>query len=262
MDFLIDFDLFLALTGLTSGEHGNWTLSAEGIRSSVSADGPFQNGRDERLRRRLVQQAELSFPTTAHQLREWESRNDRVTPEWFDQVVDATPEDVPAVLTALHVRVTGRKNDAARRSAVVSTATLSRQERLAAKVMAEQDFDEALAVLEAVEALLDQCAAVSVDAQPATLIQRRSNHGLEAVVEVLERLGACREADPGQLEPEVRRGLLEDANKAEASKNAAFPFRNISGELQSRRRGGAGWAAYDRAALSKRIKTALHSLRS
>jgi hypothetical protein len=161
MDFLIDFDLFLALTGLTSGEHGNWTLSAEGIRSSVSADGPFQNGRDERLRRRLVQQAELSFPTTAHQLREWESRNDRVTPEWFDQVVDATPEDVPAVLTALHVRVTGRKNDAARRSAVASTATLSRQERLAAKVMAEQDFDEALAVLEAVDALLDQCAAAA-----------------------------------------------------------------------------------------------------
>lgn len=264
MDFPIDFDLFLALTGLSSGEHGNWILSEDGIRSSVSADEPSQTAHAEFLRRRHVKQAELSFPTTAHRLQAWERRNDCIMPEWLNQVVDATPENAPAILADLHERFTASKDDAARRSAMVSTAvTLSRQERRAAKAAAEQAFNEALMTLVALECLtaVTQQITPTRVVQQVTTTQRRSNPGLEAVIEVLERIGASREADPRQLESPVRRGLLEDASKAEAMKDATFPFRNASGELQAPRRGGAGWVNYDREALTKRIKTALHSLR-
>ena len=151
MDFPVSFDLFIEMTGLGTGEHGNWIISEEGIRSAINTTGPFPNAHDERLRRMVAQQTLLPFPTTATQLRQWEARNDRITPPWFALVVEATARDAKDILSQEAEKLDVEKREAARQIALAKTSKdLPRHVGMANAAMAEQEFNETLLRMSAI----------------------------------------------------------------------------------------------------------------
>lgn len=158
MDFQIDYMLFLAISGLRSGEHGIWEVDESGIRSTLQPSG--HSAHDEYQTRRIIQGTQLSFPALASELRRVEQNlQERLTPDWFRALLDCDGKaESSAVLAAAQSAWTQAREEALRRKVAASSdASMSRGDRVRAIAWEEQQAREAELALhgvEQVEALL------------------------------------------------------------------------------------------------------------
>lgn len=226
MDFPVSFDLFLEMTGLGTGEHGNWIISEEGIRSAINTSGPFRSAHDERLRRMVAQQALLPFPTTATQLRQWENRNDRITPPWFALVVEATAHDAKDILSQEAEQLDVEKREAARQIALAKTSKdLPRHERMANAAMAEQEFNETLLRTSAINTVLtlivsnDHDKAISTPA-PAAFVEKSTTEAARDQPLKNPRSDSGFASRAGKRSGEARRKTSRKAHLEEWLRNA------------------------------------------
>lgn len=170
VDFPIDHELFIALTGMRSGDHGTWAVDSNGIRSTLQAGGNTVH--DELLRIRIAKDTAVTWPVMASRLLRWQEMTVRILPEWVECVVGSSSLDEAVdVLQQEYGCLQAEKDTAA--LGILRAKQGVGKPRPVLLFVADQKFNDVLRRAHAVELILElvtsgDSAAPRADAKAAT----------------------------------------------------------------------------------------------